>query len=326
VAPKQYRARANFVSGTITDNPLTNSATTFNSSALASLPAAATDHYFPVILDPDGTGAGAEIVYVTAHTASATSATIVRGREGTTGLQHASGTKWVHGPTNIDYHKSSLDFPFADGTKLYYAYEPSALTSGTSLPSGWSWVNQNPSGQGAGSFTESGGFGVLDIAWSDANDHVRSLVRSTAGWPSTWKAYTRLTVASSWADSMHFGFTLRESATDKVVTYGCALLTGGPLFKTVKTVWTNSDTYSSEGYAYLHQPTFDIFLALTRDSSNYFTMHTSLNGHNWYKAVNADNPNAHWTSAYDQFGLHLQASNSSPMSMAISFFRIVDTT
>lgn len=97
------RSRTAFLSGTITDNPLTNVATTMNSAALASLPAIASPDIAVLVLDPTGSAGAPEVVYVTAHTGSATSATISRAQEGSSARQHASGIAWVHGPTLYDF-------------------------------------------------------------------------------------------------------------------------------------------------------------------------------------------------------------------------------
>lgn len=91
------RIRTDNVFGTTTDNPLTAAATTMNSAGLANLAAVSSAEAI-IILDPNRLTGAPEIVVVTAHTGSATSATIVRGQFGTTARQHASGTEWVHGP------------------------------------------------------------------------------------------------------------------------------------------------------------------------------------------------------------------------------------
>ena len=97
------RSRTAFLSGTITDNPLTSGATTINSAGLASLPAISSPDIAVLVLDPTGSAGAPEVVYVTAHTGSATSATISRGQEGSSARQHASGVAWVHGPTLYDF-------------------------------------------------------------------------------------------------------------------------------------------------------------------------------------------------------------------------------
>lgn len=99
----EIRVRSNFQSGTITDNPLTNAATTINSAAFASLPAIGATQHLMIILDPTGSAGAPEIVMVIAHTASATSVTVARGQEGSSARQHASGTTWRHGALVSDY-------------------------------------------------------------------------------------------------------------------------------------------------------------------------------------------------------------------------------
>lgn len=86
---------SNFQTGTITDNPLTSGATTINSASLANLPAIASPNFMWLVLDPLGTAGAPEIVKVTAHTASATSATITRGQQGTSARAHNSGVIWT---------------------------------------------------------------------------------------------------------------------------------------------------------------------------------------------------------------------------------------
>ncbi len=95
--------RTPFVDGTIDDDPLTSGATTLTATELADLAAVASPDIAKIILDPSGSAGAPEVVYVTAHTGSATTATIVRAREGSTGRQHAKDIAWVHGPTNLDY-------------------------------------------------------------------------------------------------------------------------------------------------------------------------------------------------------------------------------
>lgn len=92
----------NLQGGTITDNPLTSGATTINSAAFASLPAVTAPDILYITLDPEGANGAPEIVEVTAHTASATSLTVVRARQGTTARSHPTSTVWVHALTEVD--------------------------------------------------------------------------------------------------------------------------------------------------------------------------------------------------------------------------------
>lgn len=95
------RIRDNNVFGTITDNPLTNVATTMNSAGLANLSAISGNHAV-LILDPLRVAGAPEIIIMTAHTGAATSGAITRGAYGTAARQHASGTLWVQATTMDD--------------------------------------------------------------------------------------------------------------------------------------------------------------------------------------------------------------------------------
>lgn len=103
----ELRVRANFIAGLIEDNPLTAAATTLTSADLASLPAIGATEHAVIVLDPDGTP---EIVYVTAHTAAATTATILRAQEGTVAVEHLRDTPWIHGPVTSDFSASSMSY------------------------------------------------------------------------------------------------------------------------------------------------------------------------------------------------------------------------
>lgn len=86
---------------------LTDSATavTFGAalthSGGAAVPTISGGNYIPLTI-LDATGDVSEIVHLTAYTAAATTGTIVRGREGTTGVAHDSGDDMVHAPTVSD--------------------------------------------------------------------------------------------------------------------------------------------------------------------------------------------------------------------------------
>jgi hypothetical protein len=106
------------LSGLIDDNPLTSGATTLTSTELGSLPAVGSSEHVALVLDPTSTAV--EIVYVTAHTGSATTATVVRGREGTTARAHASTVQWVHVATASDWTTVGDSNDEPSGTGLPY--------------------------------------------------------------------------------------------------------------------------------------------------------------------------------------------------------------
>jgi hypothetical protein len=83
----------NFIEG-VTDTTLTTG-TTLSGSFLASLPQVITPDILVLVLDPEGSENGPEVVHVTAHSTSATSATILRAQEGTAQVTHTAPAKVV---------------------------------------------------------------------------------------------------------------------------------------------------------------------------------------------------------------------------------------
>lgn len=105
--------RADGVAGKLSAD-LASGGTTMTSAGLADLPAVASPDIAKITLfatDNNGRVTSKEIVYVTAHTASATTATITRAQEGTTSPASWSGTttptSWVHAPTGRDWSQST---------------------------------------------------------------------------------------------------------------------------------------------------------------------------------------------------------------------------
>lgn len=97
------RIRSNNIFGSITDNPLTAGAALFNSPSLADMPAVTAGNHLIVTLDPLRQYGFPEIVMVTAHTASATVASIQRGMYGTTARTHPQNTFWAHAAVTNDF-------------------------------------------------------------------------------------------------------------------------------------------------------------------------------------------------------------------------------
>lgn len=124
----------------VDDNPLTAGATTLTATELADLPAVAAPDYYIITLDPVADGNGPELVYVTAHTGSATTATISRGEEGTTGVEHALGVDMLIGvATPLDLKSNRVQYAIdmvkaADDT-------PDDNFNGASLDGKWTVVS-----------------------------------------------------------------------------------------------------------------------------------------------------------------------------------------
>lgn len=109
----------NFLSGATTDNPLLIGATTVNGTALADMPAISAPATMWLVLDPDGANGAPEIVQVTAHTASATSATIVRAQQSTTAREHPVDTGFRVAVTKSDLDELPFRKMTTTGDMLY---------------------------------------------------------------------------------------------------------------------------------------------------------------------------------------------------------------
>lgn len=94
---------------------------------MSSFPAVASGQIAAVVLDSTATGGAPEIVWVTAHTGGAATATIVRGQEGTTARAHSAGVTCIQGPTKFDFY----DEPWLDAR--LYGLIPAAGTDNTSV-------------------------------------------------------------------------------------------------------------------------------------------------------------------------------------------------
>lgn len=111
---------ANLQGGTITDNPLLVGATTISSAAFATLPEVVAPDVMYLTLDPTGVAGAPEIVQVTAHTAAATSATIVRARQSTTAREHLAATIWLHALTKADIDEFLKEVPEDSVDSVHY--------------------------------------------------------------------------------------------------------------------------------------------------------------------------------------------------------------
>jgi hypothetical protein len=115
-----YRA---FLSGVVDDNPLLIGATTLNSTGLSNLPAVTAPDILWLALDPDGVAGTPELVKVTAHTAAATSCTIVRGQQTSKGggaaRQHLQNTVWMHVVSPDDFDELPFKKLTTTGDLLY---------------------------------------------------------------------------------------------------------------------------------------------------------------------------------------------------------------
>lgn len=104
----EFRYLADFQYGTLTA-PVAMSDTSMSSAEFAPLSANfTTTTYFPIVL-LNPTAKIHEKVWVTAHSSSSSTVTVVRGRELTSARDWPTGTQWIHAPTIKDSQMRATD-------------------------------------------------------------------------------------------------------------------------------------------------------------------------------------------------------------------------
>ena len=94
------RLRYNNQSGSLGAS-LSSGGTTITFGAAPGFATIVSPDYIPLVLEYGSTTE--EIVWLTAYTAGATTGTIVRGQEGSTGISHSSGVSWANNATAFDF-------------------------------------------------------------------------------------------------------------------------------------------------------------------------------------------------------------------------------
>jgi hypothetical protein len=153
--------------GTVNPITLTTSGavTATWASAPANMPTVASPNILKVVVEPNT--AAEEIIYVTAYTAGATSATVTRAQEGSPGNLHTA-KPWAHGPTAADFP------PFTSSGDLLVGGANGALTRLANTTSGFarylsSFSGGSPNWSSLG-FTNTQSFIGTDVGINAATD------------------------------------------------------------------------------------------------------------------------------------------------------------
>jgi hypothetical protein len=91
----EKRVRSLLKQGTL-GSTLTAGGTTIDFGSSPGFATLAADEHLALIVE-------SEVMYLTAYTSAGTTGTVARAQEGTSAVEHASGTAWMHGPTVRDY-------------------------------------------------------------------------------------------------------------------------------------------------------------------------------------------------------------------------------
>ena len=180
--------------------------------------------------------------------------------------------------------------------------------TGSTLPSGWSWVNQ-----GSTTWTEAFGAGCLNNV-TGAGNSLRGIVRAFP--PSaSWAATAKITLNGAVLNGTASGLILRSSSTGRLMVLG--------LQDTVSvsvSQWADTATPSTQhAIQTCIEPAR--YFRITRNSSTSYTYQWSCDGAGWVTLLSAHNPTGYVTP--DQIGFYVNRPTlASSASGSMHWFRI----
>ena len=188
----------------------------------------------------------------------------------------ASGVKWAAAGTTLPNIDDPTQFNAVYGPDLGYDQEFNATTS--SLPSGYSWVNQ-----GSGTYNEMFGGGALGHPGSASFD-IKMIVRALPA--STWTATFKTTFTSpNVAATSQAGPVLRESGSGKLMIMGLHSDSGKE--SAVVNQWTNPTTFSSTPYGIVDHMGPLIYWRIRRNGATSWDFEGSCDGIGWFAFLTA---------------------------------------
>lgn len=246
---------SNFQTGTITDNPLSNVATTVTSSGFSSLPTITSPDYMWITLDPLGTAGSPEIVKVTAHSSSATTITVTRGQQGTSARQHNSGVIWANSATKSDFEQmttvpTGFRNAIINGDFSVWQRGAGAFTTGFSSDRWGSSTAGTTHSITRQSFTLGN-----EIAGQESPYYLRNVVTSSAGAGNFSLIYQAIEGVRSFAgQTVTVSYWAKADATKKLATeFRQVFGTGGTPTSTVFDIGVNQVTLSTAWQKFSYQ-------------------------------------------------------------------------
>lgn len=295
---------------------LTNSATsiTFNAALTynngTAVPTVASPNYIPLAILDSG-GLLSEIVYLTAYTTGGTSGTIVRGREGTTGVAHSSGDKIVHDATPLDVPRAAAYSP-PSGIMTIDEFNDESLDS--------AWVQVDKSGKaGLIAWVEQGDILSALSTGTDTSGELHALMMPLTNFGGSLATSDAIVTCMNMVgpDGQNpVSFTLAGVLVADGVTSGAGVqaLAGaynGSFFTAVP--WTN---YQSQGTISQTAVTFNagqwLWIRLVKLASNVWRTDYSPNGVHWF--IGTPSITSNFTPTHVGLALENTASSKSIVS------------
>lgn len=255
--------------------PGTVSTSTLSSPALARLPVIDTSNHAAITL-MDVAGGKYEVVHVTGHAAGATTATVVRGREGSTAQAWPSGTSWHQGPTAADF-LTNRDRRWLPGP----AETPVDEFNDRALDTAWVRVDPGAVTTRQTWTEDADVLSVLQVGGDPAAE-IHALVRPIGTAMAVGDAFvTRLALHAPWAQTYVMGGIVVANGavpTSDVTISLCYTDASGPPL-----VDTRPGTYAAvgAGTAGYRNSTVELYLRLVYVAADTWRTDTSPDGVTW---------------------------------------------
>lgn len=182
----------------------------------------------------------------------------------------------------------------------------------SSLPTGWSWVNQ-----GSATYTEALGAGKIRHPGGGSQDH-KAVVRSVpAG--SSWTATAKISGYVRTATASHYGMYLRESSSGKLVAVRYEP-SGNPILNVAR--WDN--TAGTNGAIIQGTPALFLGLAyfrIKKNSATSWDFQVSADGVGWTDVLLANDVSGFMTPDQIGFGV-LAMTGVVNAEVAAHWFRV----
>lgn len=312
------RLRYNGLVAELAGSGLTDSATSITFAAAlthsggTAVPTLSGDYIPLTILDSDGVPK--EVVYLTAYTTAGTTGTISRGMEGTTGVAHSAGVALHQSHLTADVYADPVDDPGQWGG-LDLGYDVEFNSSGSSLPSGWAWVNQ-----GTATFTRTRGRGLITEPTAASGNNLRMIERAIPT-ESSFEATVKLN-GRLWPPAGTFGhfIHLRDSVSGKITILG-ANGAGSSTWSLGRWDWSNPTTSSATTLTTTDFALMPRFWRFRKNSATSWDFQLSLDGVVWDTHTAAHNVETFLGTAPTHIGWGLWRNNV-VTSAACSWFRV----
>jgi hypothetical protein len=236
-------------------------------------------------------------------------------------LGHAvvwDGTTWVAAPaaTGMDVVANFDDY-FDLATGAYDVEFDRADT--TSLPSGWSWVNQ-----GGSDYREVGGLARLYAdgtgGSTSANECHRMLVRALPS-ESTWTAVLKIPSMACYPNTnMRAALVLRDSSGGDYVTWGRRIGASDSLANVSFDYWSALNTLDT-GFGAAYMADVQTFLRIKKVSGTSYSFASSADGVAWQTFWSGYDPTANGLTL-DQIGILGSCPSGSSNAVGLEWFRV----